>query len=275
MRREHSCHRHIGRLQVKESRTGHPLMELGHNLVRRLKIIFVETLYDPSGSIAEKRRLTVIPVACKGINPESCPEFGKNPVLHRKELLEIHKDCSRAARHVPSSDTDSQSLGSSMGSPGPVQCRIFYEIRIVLSIHPHVRTDHDVLPAELALKIERLRGNHGIYASHLVADFPADLKQIIRLYKFCFHSFNNNSLSFPGRSLWARFRPGRLYKTPAWPNDHAGRFISSLSLMQQASLSWTLPVSLRLHLTLRLPKTWPLQYRKSSLPEPWLLRVQS
>ena len=162
-----------------------------------------------------------------------------------------------------------------MISPRPVQCRIFYEIRVVLSVHPHVRADHDVLPAELALKIERLRGNHGIYASHLVADFPADLKQIIRLYKFCFHSFNNNSLSFPGRNLWPRSRPGRLYKTPAWPHDHAGRFIFSLPLMQQASLSWMQPVSLRPRLTLRLMKTWPLQYRKSSLPEPLLLRVQS
>ena len=110
MCREHSCHRHIGRLQIKESGTGHPLMELGNNPVRRLQVIFIEALYYPSGSIAEKRGLTVVPVAGKGIDPESCPEFSKNPVLHSKELLEIHKDCSRAARNVPSADTDSETL---------------------------------------------------------------------------------------------------------------------------------------------------------------------
>ena len=47
-------HRKLGALYVKESGSCHPLMELGHHLVRRTQVELIETLDNLSGRIAEK-----------------------------------------------------------------------------------------------------------------------------------------------------------------------------------------------------------------------------
>ena len=61
-------------------------------------------------SITEKCGFTIIPVTCQRIHSESFPEFGKYFILTGQELLEIHENCSRLSRYVPSSDTYSEAF---------------------------------------------------------------------------------------------------------------------------------------------------------------------
>ena len=42
-----------------------------------------------------------------------------------------------------------------------------------------VGTDQDIVVAQFLFDGQRLRGDHGVDASHLVADLPADLEQVV------------------------------------------------------------------------------------------------
>ena len=50
-------------LQVQQAGSGLPLMELGHDLVRGVKVEAVETFYHLSGGETEEGILLVIPVS--------------------------------------------------------------------------------------------------------------------------------------------------------------------------------------------------------------------
>ena len=53
------------------------------------------------------------------------------------------------------------------------------------------------MPVVFALQIKRFGGDHSIDAAYLIADFPTDLKKVVRFDKFIFHLLNN-LLIYPG-----------------------------------------------------------------------------
>ena len=66
---------------------------------------------------------------------------------------------------------------------------ILDEIGIAFSVHPDIRADQDVMLVKLLLQVKRLGGDHRVNASHLVAHFPTDLKQIVWICQFVCHLF--------------------------------------------------------------------------------------
>ena len=187
MSREYRRYRKLRPLYIEESGSGHPFVELSDHLVGRTEVVAVETLYHLSCSISEQGGFLIVPVSCQGIHAEPFPVFGQNIVLIRQELLEIHQYRGRLSLDVPSADTESQPLGRSLCLPVPVQERILDEIRIALRIHPHIGTHQNMMPFQFCLEIQGFGREDGIYAAHLVADLPADFKQIVRSDQIVVH----------------------------------------------------------------------------------------
>ena len=175
--RSHGC---LGGLQVQDTGTGLPLVELRHHLLASLEVGVVEALDTPAGGNTEHGGFLVIPVTGDGIHPIQLPELAQNFIGMREEGLVIHQDGYRFAGNVPTSHTEAQSLGKGLGLPGAVQHGVFQEIRVPGTVHPHIRADKDMPTAHLFLQMEGLGGYHGIDTAHLVANLPADLEEIIR-----------------------------------------------------------------------------------------------
>ena len=91
------------------------------------------------------------------------------------------------ALDVPSSDTDSEPFCSSLCLPVTIEQRILYEIRVALCIHPHIRPDENMMSLQFCLEIQGFGRKDSVYATDLVADLPADFKQIVRSDQFIVH----------------------------------------------------------------------------------------
>ena len=114
---EHSSHRQLLVLKVKESGAGLPLVELRHDLVRGAQIEVPEALYDLSGSVTEQEVLLVVPVSGDGIDLEAFPVLGQDVVLACQELLVVHQNRDRIPRNVPFTDPHSDALRGGLSFP--------------------------------------------------------------------------------------------------------------------------------------------------------------
>ena len=170
---------YAGVLYVKEAGSGLPLVELRHHLVGGVEVETVEAGDHAPGGIAEQGGLLVIPVAADGIDAETLPILREDLVLFGKELLVVYEYGHRLAGDVPASDTDTDTLLGCLDFPVAVQRGILDEIGIVLGMHPHIRTDHDMASPEHGLLVKGLGGDHRIDPAYLVADFPADFEQVV------------------------------------------------------------------------------------------------
>ena len=121
MRSEHGGHGNARILNIKETGTRLPLMELGHHLVGGIEVEIVETDDHPSGGIAEECRLLVIPVTGQRIDSETFPVLGENLVLLGQELLVVHKDGYRLSGDVPAADADADALLGGLEFPVAIQ----------------------------------------------------------------------------------------------------------------------------------------------------------
>ncbi len=176
MSREYSCDWQVGLLQVKKPGTCLPLMKLSHDLIRLAKIETVETFNHAPCSISEQDILLIIPVPSDGVNLEIHPILGKDVILLRDELLEIHQNCSRTPWNIPFPDSDPQALTCRMVFPRSIKMLIFNEIRVTFRIHPDIRPDENVMCVQLCLKVQGFSGYDRVYAANLVANFPTNLK---------------------------------------------------------------------------------------------------
>ena len=141
--------RKSGLLEIKYAGACLPLVELGHDLVRRFYIIFAETLDYHSGHPAEKNILFVVPVSGDGIHLVSLPKLAENFVDVGKELLVVHQNGYRFSRDIPVSYPESEALRSGLLVPGSEESRVLDEVRVRIGVHPDVRSDEDM--ASLAL----------------------------------------------------------------------------------------------------------------------------
>ena len=142
---EDSGHMSLYALEIKDTGTGHPLVEMSHDLVMRLEIEAHETLYHLSGRIAEQGRLYKVPLPGYGVQLELLPQRGEYLVLLRDELREIHQHGYGLARDVPAAHPEPQSLLRSGHAPCTEKNGVFGEFRVLGSIHPDIRTYMDVV----------------------------------------------------------------------------------------------------------------------------------
>ena len=70
---EHCSYRELLVLEVKQSGSGLPLVELRHNLVGGTQVEVPETLNDLTGGVAEQEVFLVVPVSGDGIDLETLP----------------------------------------------------------------------------------------------------------------------------------------------------------------------------------------------------------
>ena len=64
-------------------------------------------------------------------------------------MLEIHEDSHRVSRYVPPSYPEPESALGSLDSPVLPKQRILTEVRVGIGIHPHVRTDKNMMSLQL------------------------------------------------------------------------------------------------------------------------------
>lgn len=76
------------------------------------------------------------------------------------------------------SDTDAHAAAVQRFAPVGQQRGILLEFEVAL-LAVDVGTDQDIVVAQFLFDGQRLRGDHGVDASHLVADLPAYLEQVV------------------------------------------------------------------------------------------------
>ena len=158
-----------------------PLVELGHHLLISLEVVVIEALDHAAGKDAEHGRFLVVPVSRKGVHAEIPPQRGQEFIGLGQELLVVYQNGHGLARNVPSADTETETLRERLRLPRAVQHGVFQEIGVADAVHPYIRADENVSPAQLGLLIESLRSNDGIDTAHLVTYLPTNFEQIVRL----------------------------------------------------------------------------------------------
>ena len=175
--------------EVENTGAGLPLMELGDDLVGLAQVVVPEAFDHAAGDIAEQGGLLVIPVAADRVDTVVLPELGEDVVALRQQVLVVHQDGDGRAGDVPAADAQAQAAPGGHLLPSLVEVGVFEEIRVAGTVHPHIRTDQDVVATELGLEMEGFGGDDGVDAADLVANLPADFKQIIGSGQFflCSH----------------------------------------------------------------------------------------
>ena len=148
MGRERRGHGDLAALEVQQARGRLPLVELGDHLVGRTQVLLVETLDDPPGHVTEQDVFLVVPVAGDGVHAVLLPVFAEDLVGIGQELLIIDQDGDRPPGHVPASDADLDSVLGGASLPSLEKMDVLREIRVVIGVHPYVRTDEDVVLSE-------------------------------------------------------------------------------------------------------------------------------
>ena len=174
--REDRSDRDVRRFQVEQAGSGHPFVELGHNLLAGCDPEFRETLDDFSCGVAEQCGLDIFPVSGEGVNPVAGPQVGEYVVLAGDQVREIHEERYRIARHVPMTHAHAQAFFFSGQAPRFIKRRVFGEFRVPFGIAPYVRPDVYMVFFQFSGQMEGFRRKDGMDAAYLVANLPADFK---------------------------------------------------------------------------------------------------
>ncbi len=169
---------HIGRMlaQVESAGRRHPLVEMGHGLLRRAAEAVDVGGDHLSGRIAEEHRLDVVPLARDRVDAVILPQTLQDLVLAGNQRREVDQQGDRVALDLPAARTHADALVIE-ALPPPLQQR---GVLLELGIHPlvlQIGTDQDVAVAEFARYGLRLRGDDGVDAAHFVAHLPTDFEQ--------------------------------------------------------------------------------------------------
>ena len=167
-----------GLTQVEAAGGGHPLVEVGHDLLGgRAEVLGVGGDDDARG-VAEEHRLDVVPLTRDGVDVVGLPEVLEDVVLLGDERGEVDEDDQRTALDLPAADADAQSLAVYALAPRLQQLEVLLEFG-VRSLVLEIGTDEDIVVTELAGCGQGFGGDDGVDAAHLVAYLPAYLEQVV------------------------------------------------------------------------------------------------
>ena len=145
MRGEDGTDGQVGHLDIQQTGTGHPLVELGDHFLVRLDIIAHKTFDHLAAGIAEEGRFDIIPAAAEGIDTETFPELGQDIVLAADERRKVDEDGHRFPGNVPMADPKAETFFRRRFPPRAEQQRIFLELRVLIDIAPNIRPDVDMM----------------------------------------------------------------------------------------------------------------------------------
>ena len=115
---KNGSHGKFALLEVEQTGSCHPFVELRHYMVVWSDIEAYEVIYDITCSIAEKCRLNIVPVAVERVHSKLFPEVGKYLVLSGDELCKVHQYGNGIAGYIPAADSHTQPLIKSSLAPG-------------------------------------------------------------------------------------------------------------------------------------------------------------
>ena len=156
----------------------HPLVGLIDNFLLTAEPAAIEAFHDEGRGVAEHAGLVVVAVGMEAIYSEILPSLAVQLVLHAVIGLEVNQHDTGAARYVPPTYADMQAFLAGLLHPGTPHLVIFEEEGIGFVL-PKVGADEHEFVGETLLQRLGSRGEDGIDAAHLVADFPATLKDKI------------------------------------------------------------------------------------------------
>ena len=179
--------RHVGRVlaQVESAGGGHPLVEVGHHLVRRGAEVLHVGGDDLSGRVAEEHRLDVVPLSRDRIDVVGLPQEFQDVVLLREErrIVDQHRD--RTADDAPAADADADAVVVDALAPRFEQLVVLLEFGIV-AFALDVGADEQIVVAQFAFDGAGLGRNDGVDAADFVADLPAHLEEVVGRQQFVF-----------------------------------------------------------------------------------------
>ena len=179
--------RHVGRVlaQVESAGGGHPLVEVGHHLVRRGAEVLHVGGDDLSGRVAEEHRLDVVPLSRDRVDVVGLPQEFQDVVLLREErrIVDQHRD--RTADDAPAADADADAVVVDALAPRFEQLVVLLEFGIV-AFALDVGADEQIVVAQFAFDGAGLGRNDGVDAADFVADLPAHLEEVVGRQQFVF-----------------------------------------------------------------------------------------
>ena len=144
MRREDGTNLRQFVVNIKSTKTTHPLIGMIDDLLRTIEAVVVIALHHQGCCIREHRGFVVITIGMKRINsilfPKPCIYF----ILLFKEWRKVHQDCDRITRNSPAPYPHFESLLLSHTLPISKERLILLEIR-TFTFFPEIRTDKDNL----------------------------------------------------------------------------------------------------------------------------------
>ena len=180
----HSCDVWRVLAQVKTTRAGHPLVEVSHHLLGSCAEVIHIRLDNLTCQVTEQYRLYIIPLSRDRINLVVIPQLLQHIVLACKECGEVDKDCDRVTAHIPTANTNTNTVVIESLTPSLHQHWILHKLRN-LAILREVGTDSDISIAQLLCNCQSLGSQHGVDTANFVTYLPAYLKKYIRV-KFNF-----------------------------------------------------------------------------------------
>ena len=174
--------------QVKTSRAGHPLVEVSHSLLGSCAEVIDIRLDNLTCQVAKEYRLNIVPLARNRIYTVRLPQLLQHLILICKEGCEVDEDCDRITAHIPTTDTNTNTIVIESLTPSLHQHWILDKLGN-LAILREVGTDSDISLPHLLRNGQGFRSQYGVNATDLVTYLPADLKENIRIKFYFTHNY--------------------------------------------------------------------------------------
>ena len=117
-------------LQVEDTCSGHPLVELGEDSVVCREVEVAETFDDLAGGVSEQGWFYVVPLTRQRVELVVFPEVGENLVLFADEIGETDEYYLWASADVPASGTHAQTSRCSILLPFSEESRLLDELGV-------------------------------------------------------------------------------------------------------------------------------------------------
>ena len=193
---EHSGHIRRVLAQVESARSGHPLVEMRHGLLRRGAEILDVRLYDHARGIAEQHGFDVVPLARDRIDVVILPHLFQHVVLLRDERLVVDQDGDGASLDLPTADANANALGIEPLAPCRQKGVVGLEFGIGLFLH-QIGTDRYIVVTHSLGDRQCLGRDDGVNAADLVAYLPTDFEKPIGHLISVIHKIEYVVINFP------------------------------------------------------------------------------
>ena len=117
-------------LEVEDTCSGHPLVELSEDGIVCRQVEIAETFDDLACGVAEQGWFYVVPLTRKRVELVVFPEIGENLVLFADEIGEANEDYLWASADVPASGAYAQTSRCSVLLPFCEESRLLDELGV-------------------------------------------------------------------------------------------------------------------------------------------------